>query len=127
MKNIDLLKQAIQVRERAYAPYSKFKVGAALLCKDGRVFEGCNVENATYGLAVCAERTAVVSAIAAGAKNFDQIAIVADTPMPVVPCGMCLQTLAEFAPNLSLTLSNLDGVTEETTLQQLMPKQFKFL
>ncbi len=125
MKNIDLVARAKHAREHAYAPYSKFQVGAALLTKDGRVFEGCNVENATYGLAVCAERTAVVSAVAAGVNDFEKIAIIADTPEPTAPCGMCLQTLAEFDPELPLVLSNLKGDMEETTLKALMPRQFK--
>ncbi len=125
MKNIDLVAKAKNAREHAYAPYSNFKVGAALLTKDGHVFEGCNVENATYGLAVCAERTAVVSAVAVGMKDFEKIAIVVDTPKPAAPCGMCLQTLAEFAPDLPLVLANLKGEMEETTLRALMPRQFK--
>jgi cytidine deaminase len=125
MKNIDLVAKAKHARQHAYAPYSNFQVGAALLTKDGRVFEGCNVENSTYGLAVCAERTAVVSAVAAGVKDFEKIAIVVDTPKPAAPCGMCLQTLAEFEPDLALVLSNLKGDMEETTLRVLMPRQFK--
>jgi len=100
----DLLKEALQARKAAHAPYSRFKVGAALLCNDGSVFTGCNVENASYGLALCAERVAVFKAVSERRKKFTALAVVADTPEPVQPCGACLQVLAEFSPKMDLVL-----------------------
>ena len=92
----DLVKAAWQAREHAYAPYSKFPVGAAVLAADGRVFTGCNVENLSYGLTHCAERVAMGAAVAAGAREFLAVAVVADTGVPISPCGACRQVLAEF-------------------------------
>jgi cytidine deaminase len=112
------------VRELAYAPYSKFKVGAALVAKDGRIFTGCNVENISFGLTICAERVALGRAITEGANQFVAIAIVADTEKPVSPCGACRQVLAEFAPELRIILATLDGKIEEWPLSQLFPKAF---
>lgn len=124
----DNLAQAKEAREKAYAPYSKFKVGAALVAKNGEVFEGCNVENATYGLAICAERVALSTAVARGVQDFDSLTIVADTSKPVVPCGQCLQVLAEFvSPDFPISLANVKGDEEQVTLGDLLPRQFKLL
>lgn len=122
-----LLDEARAARERAYAPYSKFKVGAALLTKDGRVFAGCNVENASYGLCNCAERTAFFSAIAAGCRRdeFAALAVVGDTDGPIAPCGACRQVIIELGgPDLTVWLGNLRGDTRETTARQQLPDAF---
>jgi cytidine deaminase len=125
-----LLDLARSARELAYAPYSRFYVGAALQTHDGRQFPGCNVENAAYGLCNCAERTALFSAIAAGYKpgDFSAIAIIADTPVPVTPCGACRQALAELCgPSMPVLLANLAGVTRVTTVEALLPDGFRLV
>lgn len=122
-----LIRAARAAREFAYAPYSGFKVGAAALVKDGRVFGGCNVENASYGLCNCAERTALFAGIAAGCRpgDFTHIAVVADTAGPVRPCGACRQVMHEMGgPSLIVVQANLRGDTEQTTLAQLLPGAF---
>lgn len=120
-----LVARAKSVRELAYAPYSDFKVGASLLMADGRIYDGCNVENRGYGLTICAERTAIVSAIAAGNRTPKAIAVVTDTRPSSPPCGMCLDTLAEFAdPELPIALANLDGEREVLRLGDLFPRPF---
>ncbi|HVE16422.1 MAG TPA: cytidine deaminase [Chthoniobacterales bacterium] len=113
---------AMKVREQAYAPYSNFKVGAALVATDGRIFTGCNVENISFGLTMCAERVALGKAVAEGVREFAAIAIVADTTQPVSPCGACRQVLAEFRPDLPIILSTLRGVKEEMSLADLLPR-----
>jgi cytidine deaminase len=118
----NLLPAARSVREKAYAPYSRFSVGAALRGKSGRVYLGCNVENLSFGLTICAERNALASAIAAGEREFDAIAIVADSVSPVTPCGACRQSLAEFAPTIAICSSNLSGVTFVSDLGVLLPR-----
>lgn len=123
-----LLHEARQARERAYAPYSHFLVGAALLTRDGRRFGGCNVENAAYGLCNCAERTALFSAIAAGCKpgDFAALAVTADTPEPVSPCGACRQVLAELCDaDMPVWLGNLGGKMQQTTVADLLPGAFR--
>lgn len=123
-----LLELARRARELAYAPYSRFQVGAALQTKDGRTFSGCNVENAAYGLCNCAERTALFSAIAAGCKpdDFSAIAVIADTPEPVTPCGSCRQVLAELcASDMPVLLANTSGATRQTTVEALLPDGFR--
>lgn len=125
-----LLDLARRARELAYAPYSRFQVGAALQTKDGRVFPGCNVENAAYGLCNCAERTALFSAIAAGCKpgDFSAIAVIADTPEPVTPCGSCRQVLAELcASDMPVLLANVAGATRPTTVEALLPDGFRLI
>lgn len=114
--------QAIEVAGRAYAPYSRFHVGAVLVGKDGRTFAGCNVENISYGLTICAERNAVFAAVAAGCREFEKIVITADTELPASPCGACRQVLAEFNPDLEVVLSNFRGQTETFRLSQLLPR-----
>ena len=117
-----LLSSARAARDQAYAPYSRFAVGAALRAKNGRVFSGCNVENLSFGLTICAERNAIFSAISAGEREFEAIAIVADSKSPVTPCGACRQVMAEFAPALLICCGNLDGQTFESDLRQLLPR-----
>jgi cytidine deaminase len=122
-----LLERAKAARERAYAPYSTFRVGAALLAKDGRVFDGCNVENAAYGLCNCAERTAFFSAIAAGCARdgFAALAVVGDTEGPIAPCGACRQVIMELGgPGLPIRLGNLHGAIRDTTARELLPDAF---
>lgn len=119
-----LARAARAARRRAYAPYSGFRVGAAVRAGDALHF-GCNVENASYGLTVCAERVAVATAVAAGARRIDAIAVASGTDEPTPPCGMCLQTLAEFAgPALPVRLVGARGATVDTTLGELLPRAF---
>ncbi|HTS60647.1 MAG TPA: cytidine deaminase [Candidatus Acidoferrales bacterium] len=115
---------ALAVREHAFAPYSRFRVGAALEDTDGRIHTGCNVENATYGLTICAERVAVFKAISEGARHFRRIAIAADTETLTPPCGACRQILWEFCGNVEIILLNPRGKTETYQLQDLFPKPF---
>lgn len=115
-----LLEEAWKARDRAYAPYSKFHVGAALLAADGRIFSGCNVENISYGLTNCAERVAIGAAVAAGAREFVAVAVVADTTVPISPCGACRQVLAEFrVPRVMLANR---ATREEFLLEELLPR-----
>ena len=123
----ELLERAKNARERAYAPYSRFKVGAALLTKDGSVFDGCNVENASYGLCNCAERTAFFSAVAAGYSRdqFTALAVIGDTDGPIAPCGACRQVIIELGgPELTIRLGNLNGVIRDTTAREQLPDAF---
>jgi len=117
-----LITQAISAAERAYAPYSKFHVGAVLVASDGRIFTGCNVENISFGLTICAERNALFSAVAADCREFSKIVIVADTEEPVSPCGACRQVLAEFNPNLEILLANFHGKQARFNLSELLPR-----
>lgn len=119
-----LVRAAIAARERAYVPYSHFAVGAALLTAAGAVFNGCNVENAAYGHAICAERTAVVSAVAAGHQEFVALAVVTPTAGPASPCGACRQVLAEFNLDMVVILANLHGDRLQTTVRALLPGAF---
>lgn len=120
-----LVLQAKLAREHAYAPYSKFKVGAALLMKKGKIYLGCNIENAAYSLANCAERTALFKAYSEGEKDFSMLAIVAATERPVPPCGACRQVLWELCfPEMPVILANLKGDIIETTVQELLPGAF---
>lgn len=123
----ELLDQARAVRAHAYAPYSRFHVGAAVQSRDGRIFIGCNVENASYGLTTCAERNALAAAIAAGCQPGDlvHLAIIGDTDEPIVPCGACRQVMQELGGEaLHITLANLDGDIRHTTAGELLPGAF---
>jgi cytidine deaminase len=120
----DLIAAATAARDRAFAPFSKFLVGAALLAEDGTVFTGCNVESASYGLTICAERVAIVKGVSEGRTRFTRVAVVADTDDPTPPCGACRQLLWEFAPDAEVTLSNLTGATKRYTMRQLLPDAF---
>jgi len=118
----DLINLAKQVRKKAYTPYSHYKVGAALLGKSGKVYTGCNVENASYGHTVCAERTAVLKAVSEGEREFEAVAVV--TKNGGSPCGACRQVLSEFAPELAVYIANKDGAYRTTTLKKLLPDSF---
>lgn len=124
MTNKELLSIADKAMENAYAPYSKFHVGAALLCKDGTVFTGCNIENATYGATNCAERTAIFKAVSEGQRDFETIAIVSSGGGETFPCGICRQVMAEFAPELKIILRDENGTEHIYTLVELLPKSF---
>lgn len=119
-----LVAAAKQARENAHAPYSNFRVGAALRAKSGRVYTGCNVENATYGLTVCAERVAIFKAISEGERGFDAIAVVTHTEALTPPCGACRQIMWEFCGDVDVILANLAGKTEVHRLSSLFPKPF---
>ena len=118
-----LIQFATVAREQSYSPYSNFAVGAALLCQDGTVYQGCNIENASYGMTNCAERTAIFKAVSEGHRLFQAIAVIADTEDPCAPCGACRQVMVEFnIPTIILT--NLKGHTQVYTLDELLPLSF---
>ena len=119
-----LVEAALAARAYAHAPFSKFRVGAALEDDAGRVHTGCNVENATYGLTICAERVAVFKAVSEGARGFRRIAIAADTETLTPPCGACRQILWEFCGDIEMVLANLQGKTETLRLKDLFPRAF---
>jgi cytidine deaminase len=119
-----LLNAALAAREHAHAPFSKFRLGAALEDFSGRVHTGCNVENATYGLTICAERVAVFKAISEGGRKFRRIAIAADTDQLTPPCGACRQILWEFCGDIEIILVNPRGATETMRLKDLFPRPF---
>ena len=128
-KDLELIESAKQVRELAFAPYSNFRVGAAVRTKGGKIFTGCNVESASYGLTVCAERVAIWKAVSEGEKEFEQIAVVADTQELTPPCGVCRQILWEFCGDMPVTFANLKGDVETVQMKDLLPRAFdtKFL
>ena len=119
-----LVDAARRAREHAVADFSHFRVGAALETADGTIVTGCNVENATYGLTVCAERVAMFKALSEGHRAFRRVAVVADTAAPTPPCGACRQILWEFAGDIEVTLANLDTVTGRHQLSELLPLPF---
>ncbi|WP_211229981.1 cytidine deaminase [Desulfovirgula thermocuniculi] len=119
-----LIAAALLARERAYAPYSSFKVGAALLTARGKIYTGCNVENASYGLTVCAERVALYNAVSEGEREFTALAIVSDGPSITVPCGACRQVLAEFSRDLKILMGNSQGGYVAASLEELFPLAF---
>ncbi len=121
-----LLAVARDARTRAYAPYSRFLVGAAVLCEDGTIFAGCNVENASYGLSICAERVAVGMAVASGHRRFTAVAVVGTGPGATAPCGACRQVIAEFAPDCPVYCAGESGGELHTTMAALLPYQFSF-
>jgi cytidine deaminase len=132
MSNIteqDLIKAALDAREKAYAPYSNFQVGAAVETESGDIYIGCNVESASYGLTVCAERVAIWKGISRGEKRFTRIAVVVDTEELTPPCGVCRQIIWEFCGDVPVILSNLEGKTETIQMSELLPRAFdsKFL
>ena len=118
------LTRALAARERAYAPYSGFRVGAAVVDADGTVYSGANVENASYGLTVCAERMAVWTATLAGAPHVRLVLVVADAPEPVTPCGACRQVLVELAPDAVVVMASVDGRRRACTVRDLLPDAF---
>lgn len=124
MTDDELMNLAREAMKQAWAPYSGFHVGAALLAEDGRTFTGCNVENASYGLTICAERTTVVKAVSEGARAFTKLALVCDGDHPVPPCGACLQVLREFSKDLPMILFDLHGREIRTDLAALLPGAF---
>ena len=123
MENSELIQKAIQVRGNAYAPYSNFKVGAALLTKDGQVFTGCNVESASYSPTICAERVAISKAISEGAKDFLKIAIVGSSDY-TFPCGVCRQVIREFGQDIDVIVANSVDDYKTFTLEELLPHSF---
>lgn len=120
-----LIDEAKRAREKAYVPYSKFGVGAALLTKDGKVYHGCNIENAAYSMCNCAERTALFKAYSEGDKEFQMLAVVADTDRPCSPCGACRQVISELcSKDMKVILTNLKGDRLETNVENLLPGAF---
>ena len=119
-----LIAAARAAREHAYAPYSNFRVGAALRASSGRIFGGCNVENASYGLTVCAERVAIFKAVSEGERGFDAIAVVTDAEKLTPPCGACRQLIWEFCGDVPVVLANLQGAVEVHQMRELFPRPF---
>jgi len=119
-----LVAAARAARDRALAPYSTFKVGAALLARDGTIYSGCNVENASYGLTMCAERVALFKALSEGAREFTMIAVVADTAAPTPPCGPCRQLLWEYCGDIPVVMANLQTITGQHQMRELLPLPF---
>lgn len=119
----DLVRQAIEARERAYVPYSSFPVGASLLTRSGKIFTGCNVENVSYGLTVCAERVAIWKAVSEGETEF--VALAVATNIGGSPCGACRQVMAEFAPDMPVLIADLSGLTTATSVAELLPQAFR--
>ena len=125
MDDHELIRRALEARRRAYARYSGFAVGAALLTRGGKVYLGANVENASWGLSICAERVALFSAVAAGEREFAKLAVVADTPEPPLPCGACRQVMREFSDDLTIVCANLRGERRRTNIRDLLPHPFR--
>ena len=119
-----LIAAARQAREFAHAPYSRFRVGAAVRTKTGRIFSGCNIENASYGLTLCAERAAIFKAVSEGEREFDSIVVVADTEQLTPPCGACRQIIWEFCGDIPVILANLKGTIERERAGKLLPRPF---
>ena len=128
-KDLELIESAREAREQAFAPYSNFRVGAAVRTRSGKIFTGCNIESASYGLTICAERVAIWKAVSEGEKEFECIAVVADTQELTPPCGACRQILWEFCGDVPVTFANLKGDAETLQMKDLLPQAFdmKFL
>ena len=124
MTERELVEKALEMRENSYAPYSGFRVGAALECDDGSVWGGCNVENAAYGSSICAERTALVKAVSEGKRSFRRLAVAGDSTDLCWPCGACRQMLREFGTELEILVANRDGGYEVHRLSELLPHSF---
>jgi cytidine deaminase len=122
--NSDLISRAIKARERALAPYSHFKVGAAIRTKDGKVYDGCNIENASYGLTVCAERLALLKALSEGEREFTEIAVVTDAKSLTPPCGPCRQLIWEYCGDIAIDLHSTRGLDQRYQLSELFPHPF---
>ncbi|MCL2766342.1 MAG: cytidine deaminase [Peptococcaceae bacterium] len=120
----ELIKRAKAAKENAYAPYSQFRVGAAILTGEGNYYTGCNIENASYGLACCAERVALYTAIANGELNFSAIAIISDSEEYIPPCGACRQVMIEFSPDMQVIMANNQGEHQTKTATELLPGAF---
>lgn len=120
----ELYKAAVEARENSYSPYSHFAVGAAVRTADGKIYKGCNIENGSYGLTVCAERNAIFAAVGAGERNLAELCVVADTSGPVSPCGACRQVMSEFKIN-RIILTNLKGDVKEMSLEEILPYGFE--
>jgi len=125
MSDVELIEAAKQATKNAYAPFSKFKVGAALLGSDGRVYTGVNVENSSYGLTICAERTAIFKAVSEGCTKFARIAVYSNCTPPATPCGACRQVLYEFSPDLQVICVNNQNEIVRFDLKQLLPEGFR--
>lgn len=124
MDKNEVIKQAIEAMENAYAPYSKFKVGAALLTKSGKIYTGCNIENSSYGASVCAERVAIFKAVSEGEHDFELLVVATKTEEPSPPCGICRQVISEFSNDLPIMLVNDKGSIIETNINKLLPFPF---
>ncbi len=120
----ELIRRAKRARRNSVAPYSKFRVGAALLTKGGEIIEGCNIENASYGLTICAERVAIFKAVSEGVRRFSRIAVVTDTAELTPPCGACRQIIWEFCGDVPVIMANLRGRIERYRMRELLPKAF---
>ncbi len=120
----NLIESAIEARERAHAPFSNFRVGAAVRTKSGKIYAGCNIESASYGLTVCAERVAIWKAVSEGEKEFTEIAVVADTHELTPPCGVCRQIIWEFCGDIPVIFANLKGDAETISMKELLPRPF---
>ena len=120
-----LIAEAKMAREKAYAPYSNFKVGAAVLTSNGKIFSGCNIENSSYGLSICAERAAIFNAVSSGYKKFTKIAVVTDSEPPSSPCGACRQVIFEFGDDIEVIMANLKGDMRIARIDELLKDGFK--
>lgn len=121
----ELLRRATKSIEKAYSPYSNYSVGAAVRTEDGTIYDGCNIENAAYGLTICAERVALFKAISEGKTDIKEISIVIDDDILPSPCGACRQVISELAPDAKITLATKDGLYEEREINELLPDAFK--
>ncbi|MFC2948341.1 cytidine deaminase [Virgibacillus sediminis] len=126
MDREQLMKEAVNIRAKAYVPYSEFPVGAALLSRSGKLYTGCNIENSAYSVTCCAERVAIFKAISEGETEFTEMAVAADTKRPVPPCGACRQVMSEFFPkDMKIHLANIHGVSRTFAMEELLPFSFQ--